>query len=113
MNSIAFSVVFNDEFTELLKALRLAFLNTGEMPKRKFLGGPLLDRLYTDIKANVDAFIAEFLTNSGKMTLVLDEWENICYDLVVNVVTVVGTAAVFIESQMVGEHEGRCAGGDC
>lgn len=77
-----------------MKALCPAILNAGEMPTQKVLAGPLPDRLFTGTKATADKLTAAFLGNGGKVTLVLDGWEQVCHEYLMNFVAVVGTAAI-------------------
>lgn len=94
--NIGFSVVASNELQELFQALGPAFLKDGGTPTWKVLTGPLLDLLFTDTEARVDAFINEFLANGGKTMSVLERWESIYPGSLVNFVVLVGTAAVFL-----------------
>lgn len=100
--NIPFAVVESKEFSELIEALRPAFVSAGGMPTRKQMAGALLGNLFEEVKAKVDAFIKIFLNSGGKMTLLLDGWENVNHDHLVNFLVVIGEMALFLDSKMIG-----------
>lgn len=103
-NNIAFSIAECETFSALLKKLRPAFVYANGLPSRYSLSGPYLDALYEDVKQKVDAYIKAFLDAGGKMTLVLDGWDNTNRSHVVNLICVLKEAAVFLDSVVVGEE---------
>lgn len=101
-NNIAFNVVESTEMKELLQCLRPALVSAGGIPSRRRMSGALLDNLYNDVKAKVDSFINIFLRTGDKTTMVLDGWENVNREHLVNFLVVIGGMTLFLDSKMIG-----------
>lgn len=51
----------------------------------------------------MDAFIKIFLVAGEKMALLLDDWENVNHEHLVNFLVVIGEMALFLASKMIGD----------
>lgn len=102
-HNIAFSTVDSPSFRDFVNALRPAFVSAGGLPNRYKLGGAMLDELYEEVRAKVLALIRLFLAQGGRMTLMLDSWENPNHAHLINFLSVVGNVVVFMDSVMIGD----------
>ena len=94
---VPFALAEHPAFIELLKALRPAYVLRKLPPTPKQLAGPLLDRLYEQIRACVLRSLSEWCTRR-KAVLILDAWENVNHHHIVNLLATIGGKPVFLDS---------------
>lgn len=73
------------------------------MPNRRKLWGVMLDDFYEGVRAEVLGLVRLFLERGGRMTLIIDAWEDVNHAHVVNFLAVMGNATVFLDSVSVGD----------
>lgn len=101
-HDIPFSTVDSPTFKDFVSALRPAFVSGGGLPTRQKLSGVMLDDLYDGVQKKVANLIRMFLAQGGRMTLMLDGWENVNHAHLINFLAIVGSVVVFLDSAMIG-----------
>lgn len=100
---ISFRSVESPTFISMLKTLRPAYVSRRNVPTRRQMAGPLLDRLYEDTLTHVTRTLSQWCSRR-KAVLVLDAWENVRHDHIVNLMAIVGGTAVFLDSVYCGDE---------
>lgn len=99
---ISFRVAESTAFLAMLKALRPGYVARKRVPTRRQMAGPLLTRLYELLMEHVMRTLSVWCSRR-KAVLVLDGWENIRHNHIVNLMAIVGGVSVFLDSMYCGD----------
>jgi len=93
-NRVPFLMVESPSIIYMLKALRPALVDRNLAPSRKKMAEPGLTAMYTDTRKQVLGWLAAWCVRR-KAVLVLDAWENVKHNHIVNLLAVVGNKVIF------------------
>lgn len=99
---ISFRVAESTVFLAMLKALRPGYVSRKRVPTRRQMAGPLLTRLYELLMEHVMRTLSVWCSRR-KAVSVLDGWENIRHDHIVNLMAIVGGVSVSLDSIYCGD----------
>jgi len=101
-NRVPFLVVESPSFIAMLRALRPAYVDRKLVPNRKKMARPGLTAMYTDTRKLVFGLLAAWCVRR-RAVLVLDAWENVKHNHIVNLLAVVGDKVIFLDSVYCGD----------
>jgi len=102
-NRVPFLVVESTSFIGMLRAVRPALVDRNLVRSRKKMDEPGLTAMYTDTRKQVSGWLAAWCVRRNAV-LVLNAWENVKHNHIVNLLAVVGDKVIFQDSIYCGDE---------